>query len=263
MQKEVQLKIIDWIAIIGALAWTPHVYSKIKSALTKPEVRVVTHKTPEIGFSVFGPIFNIRLAFSVKNHDLVVSGLRVRLKHESGEEKLFEWQTIRQEVLKMTAPDASVTPFEKEQTVLAIKLNQKDIEERFVQFQEVSFQKRKIELESAAVKKRSHLRQTGSLDLKSAMENEESTELITFVKQSFSWKSGRYEVTFEMDSPEKFILLDNIYEFFLNTTDIEKLEKNKDNIKAFYNNELKYILGVEIDEIVWNWGYPILRKVPA
>lgn len=251
---------IDFVAIIGALAWTPHVFSIIKSIVTKPEVRIVTHKSPEIGFSIFGSIFNIRLAFSVKNHDLVVSGLRVRLKHESGEEKLFEWQAIKQQVLKMTASDASVMPLEKEQTVLAIKLNQKNIEERFVQFQDESFLNQKLELESAVIKKLFHLKHIEKLDLKTIKDSEESSELITFVKQSFSWKQGKYQVIFEMDSPDNFILLDNCYEFSLNAMDIESLEENKDKIEIYFNNELKSFFKEETDKIIWNWRYPILKK---
>lgn len=116
---------IDWIAILGALAWTPHLIDMIKKWITKAKIRVITQKSAEIGFSTFGPIINIRLAFSVDHRDIVISDMKIRLKHESGEEKLFEWQGITQQVGKMTAPGAGVMPIEKENSVLAVKLNQK------------------------------------------------------------------------------------------------------------------------------------------
>jgi hypothetical protein len=67
------LKFIDWVAISGALAWTPHVFAAVRKAITKPEIRIIITRFGEIGFTTFGPIFNLGLAFSVKNHDIVVS----------------------------------------------------------------------------------------------------------------------------------------------------------------------------------------------
>ena len=115
------MKAIDWIAILGALAWAPHLIALIRDWITKSKVRVITQREVEIGFTTYGPIFNLRLAFSVENKDLVISDLRVRLTHESGEERLFEWQGMTQHMGRMTLPDASAMPIEKEQTVLAIK----------------------------------------------------------------------------------------------------------------------------------------------
>ena len=90
------MKLIDWIAVLGALAWTPHLIGMFKQWIIKSKIRVITHRNAEIGFTTFGPIFNIRLAFAVEHRDIVVSDLKIRLKHESGEEKVFEWQGITQ-----------------------------------------------------------------------------------------------------------------------------------------------------------------------
>jgi hypothetical protein len=71
---------------------------------------------------------------------------------------LFEWQGIRQQLLKMTAPDGSVMPYEKEHSVLAIKLNQKEIEERHIQCQETAFINGKFEYENKAIKRMIYLK---------------------------------------------------------------------------------------------------------
>ena len=130
---------IDWLAVLGALAWAPHLIGLVRDWLVKSKVRIITQRQVEIGFTTYGPIFNLRMAFSVENKDIVISELKIRLTHESGEERIFEWQGITQYLGKMTLPDAVAMPFEKEQSVLAIKLNQKDIEERFIRFQESLF----------------------------------------------------------------------------------------------------------------------------
>ncbi|QCU90933.1 hypothetical protein [Thiomicrorhabdus sediminis] len=255
------MEILDWAAILGALAWTPHVFSVIKNAVTKPVIRVITKRDGEIGFTVLGPIFNIRIAFSVENRDIVVSGLKIKLVHESGEEKIFEWQGIRQQVLKMTAPDGSVLPYEKEQSVLAIKLNQKEIEERSIECQETLYLNNKYDLELAAVKKLSYLKQQEKYEPKEFIACQEMTDLYSFIKQSFSWKTGRYTATIELHSPEEFKLVDNQYEFILTPIDIERLEKNKQNIELDYKNNFVPQNDKEFKKVDWNWCNPTLKKL--
>lgn len=253
------MEILDWIAILGALAWTPHLISMVKQWLTKSKIRIITHRNAEIGFSTYGPIFNIRLAFSVEHRDIVVSDLKIRLKHERGEEKVFEWQGITQQVGKMTAPGAGVMPFEKEQSVLAIKLNQKEIEERFIRCQEASFIAAKQEYESRALKKMAYLKAEGKYNAEAFLREPEMTELYSFNKHAFPWKQGKYTVTIEIRSPEEFDILDNVREFSLSPLDIEELSKNKEIIELEYRRTL-VSPGVDDQNIIWQWRNPALIK---
>jgi len=133
------VQLIDWIAIFGALAWMPHLIGALKNLLLTSKIRIITQKSVEIGFTTFGSIFNLRIAFAVENKDIVISEIRVKIKHDSGEERLLEWQGITQQLGKMKIPNAGDMPYENEHSVLAIKLNQKDIEERLIRFQEPIF----------------------------------------------------------------------------------------------------------------------------
>lgn len=254
------MKLIDWIAVFGALAWTPHLIAMCKQWITKSKIRVITHRNAEIGFTTHGPIFNIRLAFAVEHRDIVVSDLKIRLKHESGEEKVFEWQGITQQVGKMTAPDSSVMPFEKEQSVLAIKLNEKEIEERFIKCQEASFIASKQEYESKAIKKIAYLKAEDKYHAEAFLREQEMTELYSFNKHAFPWKQGKYLVTIEIQSPEKFEIVDDKREFLLSHLDIEELAKNKDKIEQDYQ---RMLLGAKDgdEEIVWQWRNPSLVKM--
>lgn len=253
------MKLIDGIAILGALAWAPHLISLIKHYLTKPKVRIITSRAVDIGFTSLGPILNVHLAFSVEHKDLVVSDLKIRLKHESGEERTFEWQGIKQQVGKMTTPDAGSMPFEKEQSVLAIKLNQTQIEERFIRFQDVAFISTKREYENKAIKKIAYLKAENKYEAENFLREQEMTELYNFNKHAFPWKEGEYTVSIEVKSPEKFILSDNVRIFSLSAIDIEELSKNKDVLEADYR---RIMIGQKEGEpeIVWNWRFPALRK---
>lgn len=249
----------DWIAVIGALAWTPYIFGTINQWLTKAKIRVITQKTAEIGFSTLGPIFNIRIACSVEHKDIVISDMKIRLRHESGEEKLFDWQGITQHVGKMTAPGAGVMPIEKENTVLAVKLNQKDIEERQIRCQEASFIATKQGYEETATKKMAYLKSEDKYDVNTFLREPEMTELYSFIRYSFPWKQGKYSLSIEFKSPENFYIVDSKREFLLSHLDIEELSKNKEIIEESYRRELAGVKEGEVD-LVWQWRYPTLIK---
>lgn len=253
------MQIIDFVAILGALAWSPHLISVIKSYLTKPEVRIITQKVAEIGFTTYGPIFNMRVAFTVKNHDVVISNFRIKVTHESGEEKLYEWQGLKQQVLKMHTNEGPI-PYEKENSVLAIKLNQKEVEERIIQCQEISFIAGKRDIENIAIKRLSYAREQEGYDPIEFLKCQESKDVYNYIKHAFSWKSGKYKVVFELESPEAFNLVDNEYEFTLMPIDIEELEKNKAFIEQDYINEFVTNENTAHKKVFWNWRYPSIYK---
>ena len=251
----------DWIAIIGALAWLPPIVGAVRQWLTKPEVRIITQPAPEIGFTTFGPICNMRLAFSVKNKDLVVTGLKLVITHDSGESRIFEWRGITQKMGQMNYPAIGPVPFEKELNVLAMKLVERDIEERFVRFQETAFLQGKANVEKRASKRLAYLKQQGDLDRVAFLKSEEMADVYSCVKQGFSWKAGNYTVQFVLESPEKFEVSDDRYEFSLSPVEIEHLEANKRCIEQSYANEINPPEGEEKPEpVAWNWSNPDMRR---
>lgn len=251
----------DWIAIVGALAWLPPIVGAVRQLITKPKVRIITQPAPEIGFTTLGSIFNIRLAFSVKNKDLVVTGLSLIITHESGESRTFEWRGITQKMGQMNYPEIGPVPFEKELNVLAMKLVERDIEERFVRFQETAFLQGKANVEKRALKKLAYLKQHGGLVKATFLKSEEMADVYSYVKQGFFWKAGNYTVQFVLESPEKFEVSDDRYEFSLSPVDIEHLEINKKSIERSYANEINPSEGEEKPEpVAWNWSYPDMRS---
>ena len=251
----------DWIAIVGALAWLPPIVGAINEWLTRPEVRIITQPAPEIGFTTFGPICNMRLAFSVKNKDLVVTGLKLDITHESGEARIFEWRGITQKMGQMNYPEIGPVPFEKELNVLAMKLVERDIEERFVRFQESAFLESKSTAEKRATKRLAYLKQQGALDIEAFLKCEEMSDVYSCIKQGFSWKAGNYKIRIVLESPENFLVSDDRYEFSLSLVDIEHLEANKASIQLAYVRELNAVNGGEKGSaIVWNWSYPNMQR---
>ncbi len=209
------MKILDWVAILGALAWVPHLIKFVRDLFTRPSIRLYTQKRLMVGFNTLGPIIYLKIAFVVKNKDLVVSGMRFRLKHQDGDEKVFVWQEIVQTFGTHTYPAVSV-PFQKQSDVLAIKAKESEVEDRFISFQDESFVERWRDLWEKAMEKQMHLRRQGKTDEEFLM-SVEMSELRTFNERSFSWKEGKYELHFELDSPQKFRLSGNSYQFSLSS----------------------------------------------
>ncbi len=255
------MKIFEIVAILGALAWLPHLIKFIKDLLTTPEIRVITQRNAEIGYTAYGPIFNLRIAFATKHRDIVISSIKIRLIHESGEEKLFSWHGIMQSLGEMRNIAGTSIPWEKEQSVLAIKLNVKEIEERLIRFQEEDYHNNKEIFEAKSAKKFAYLREKGDIDYDEYLKSEEMKDLFSYIKQRFNWKAGKYTIIFEIESSDNFKLTDNKYSFSLTALDIELLEKNKELIELSYENILKSVIQeYKMHTIIWNWRNPILKK---
>ncbi|MCF3650970.1 hypothetical protein [Synoicihabitans lomoniglobus] len=243
----------EWIAIAGALAWFPHALIAVRYFISRPEITIITERAPEIGFTSLGPILNLRIAFSVKYKATVVSDIRIRIRHESGDERVFGWQGITHRMLQMGNPGGNPIPFEKELSVLAIKISEKDIEERHIRFQELKFIHDKEQLIPAAVKEINHTKNLNNPPCE-PKDTAAVRDLITFAQQSLIWKAGTYRATFELKTPEKCAILGSSKSFTLSPEEIRNLENNKDlidqNISAVANSTS------DPEKLNWQWVYP-------
>jgi hypothetical protein len=252
----------DIAAIVGALAWLPPIFIAVRNWMTRPQIRVITQPSPEIGFTSVGTILNLRIALTVTHKDIVITGIRLKIKHESGEEMALFWRGIVQNMGTMKYPQLGSVPFEKELNVLAMKVSLKDVEERFIRFQNVDFLQKKAALEAATSKTMSHLRKSEAFDGSTFIKSSEMADLYSLIKQSFSWKPGGYQLEVLLESPDAFSVLDNKYSFTLSPHHVQNLSSNLSHIEQDYANQ---ILPAKADEaltpIQWNWVYPDMPKV--
>jgi len=158
----------------------------------------------------------------------------------------------------MTTPDGSIMPNEKAHSVLAIKLNQQNIEERNIQCQELGFNTAKKEFEAKAVKKMNYLKELNEFNNEDFIKSQEMSELYSFIKQSFSWKTGQYEVEISVSSPEPFDIKNNKFKLSLSNLDIECLEKNKN--KNEIDKSFETLKEDKSNKVVWNWRNPQITK---
>ncbi len=256
------MSLIEVAAVVGAFAWAPPIFSAIRNWLTKPEIRVITQATPEIGYTVLGPIINLQIALTVQHKDIVVTGMQLQVRHESGTKTLFSWQGIVQRMGTMTNPQIGVMPYEKELNVLAMKVSLKDVEERFIRFQNPEFLDRKTEIEAVSLKKLAHLRQSNTFEGEGFLRSQEMADLYSYTRQAFPWKPGTYHLSIILESPDKFTVLDDQYSFILTPLQIQQLEGNLNLVEPYYANEiLPPEDGKETKKVQMNWVYPQMKRV--
>ena len=255
------MKTFDVISILGALSWLPHLVRIIKDLLATSEIRILTPKTIQIGYNPLGPILNTNLAFDTKKQEIVISSLKINVEHESGEKHILSWYGIVQPIAEVRSEENSFQT-QKVQSVLTIKLNPKEVEEKFFQFQEDEYHDRKAIYEEKVAKHLFYLQEKGNYSLDECLKSDEMMELYSYIKQAFIWKQGSYKISFEIQSNDKFKLKDNHYTFVFSSIDIEELEKNKGLIEYFYEEQIKAIIikDCKPNNVMWNWRFPILKK---
>lgn len=252
----------DLAAVVGALAWIPPIFVGVRTWITRPEIRIITQPAPEIGFTTFGPILNLRIALTVRHKDIVVTGVRLRVTHESGEESVFSWRGIIQRMGTFNYPQIGAIPFEKESSVLAMKVSPKDVEERFIRFQNLEYLQKKMLLDSVSLKKLAYLRKSETFDAPSFLRSQEMAEVYSFIRQSFSWKPGSYRVKVMLESPDTFVVLDDEYAFTLSPLDVQNLSENLNHVEQYFANEVLPLQeGEQRAPINWSWAYPDMQKV--
>lgn len=256
------MSLIDVVAIVGAFAWAPPIISAIRNWFTRPEIRIITQATPEIGYTVLGPIVNLQIALTVKHKDIVVTGMRLQLRHESSERTLFSWQGIVQRMGTMTNPQIGVMPYEKELNVLAMKVSLKDVEERSIRFQNPEFLNKKSDLEATSLKRLAYLHQSDTFEGGAFLRSQEMADLYSYTRQSFSWKPGTYHLVVILESPDEFTVLDDKYSFNLTPLQVQQLCSNLDLIETYYANEVLPLKeGEQPKKIQLNWVYPQMQHV--
>lgn len=257
------MSFIDIAAVVGALAWIPPIFVAFRNWMTRPEIRVITQPSPEIGFTTLGPILNLRVALTVNHKDVVITGITLKVTHETGEETAFSWRGIVQPMGKFNYPQLGTVPFEKELNVLAMKVSLKDVEERFIRFQSLDYLSSKAGIEAPANKRLAYLQGEETFDGASFLKGQEMTDVYSFIKQAFSWKPGGYRVKVMLESPDAFEILDDEYAFMLSSLHIQKLSANLNSIEQAYANEILSLKTSSGDsaQVAWNWIYPDMQKV--
>ncbi len=224
---------VEIAAYIGAGAWIPQIINWIYKRMSHPIVKIVADSRVEIGYTSFGPIFNLNLVLSVLKKDILIDKITVKLKHEEGDEHEFIWQGMRETLSELTNLYGEKVFQEKEQPAIAVKLTTSHLVEKFVRFQEGKFKTSSQILNDKFITHSKFLI-SQKKGYEEALKSKEYHELIELFKNRLWWKTGDYTVTFSANSSSKFTMDSSKYTFSLSSRDVEELNKNMGHIERTY-----------------------------
>jgi hypothetical protein len=248
----------DIAAYIGAAAWVPQIVTWVYQALSKPVVNIVPEQFAHVSFSTWGPGLSFRMAFFVENRDLIVDGIEVLVRHQGGDTRRFRWTGVNESISEITDAAGNKQTVSRDQYPIAIKISTQAMLERYVRFNDASYNDdTKLQWE-AFVKQLAFLQQKRSTSLVAEMINSrEFSDLIQKRQSLLCWREGKYDLTIHLTSPQKRFNTKNLkFSFELSEIDVENLRKNvalveedARNYVAWISQEPKPVL----DPTPWCW----------
>jgi len=257
---------MDWVAIVGAAAWAPQIISWIYKFFTKPTLSIYLHSEPEVGYTSLGPIFNIRCALLSKHKDAVLNKFSVILRHESGASSTFNWAGLSEDVSELENPMGPPVSIKKTSLPLVVKVLHTGVAQMSVRFLHEPFKSNMKNVLDPALKRFNFLKTSDKLNTEAEIEalvsEQQFNDIVNTFGSEFIWRIGKYTVTFEFDSPNKYRYKKNEYTFELKHEDIEELKKNLGNMRLnlIQTAKLKIIPDYKEEPLNWVWRYPEMKK---
>ncbi len=249
-------------AYVGAAAWLPQILVLIYRATIKPKVTVVPEKQAEIGYTTYGPIFNLRLAVSSANKDAIIDHVGASIHHEDGSVHEFTWAGMRETFSEIKDLSGNMQFVEREYSPIALVLNRDGVIERLFRFQDPSFHAKHKMLVRAVTDYQAYLKKTKTDYQQELLDSKPVHDLLEFYQQYFFWKPGKYTVTFSVKSPNRVIFTESSYIFEFKPYEVEDLKKNLPLFKTVTVNLIKSdIAGHKPEEVKWSWISTALDRV--
>lgn len=249
-------------AYIGAAAWLPQIFIWIYNASVKTNLKIIPEKFVSIGYTSFGPIFNIRMALLAKNRDLIVDGIDVVIRHEDGDSHQMQWSGLAETFSEITDLSGNKQTVGRDQTPIAIKVGTSLFLEKLVRFQEPTFIDADGELIKKVVENFNYLKKSRPDSyVDEVLASKEMFDLIELRKKWFWWKIGKYEVDFKVRSPDKFSLDQSKFSFELLKVHLDDLLQNSDSIEADLGNTIRSNLSnFKPESFTWKWVNTELKR---
>jgi hypothetical protein len=252
-------------AYIGAAAWLPQIASWIYHRLVRPIVRLVPNQYAEAGFTSLGPIFNLRMAFSVEHKDLVIDGMELRLRHQDGDLRTLRWAGLGETFSEITDAAGNKQVVSRDQSPIAIKVGTQSLLEKFVRFQEPRYHEGERPLIQALVGQFNYLKESkpGSY-VAETLSSKELYSLVEARRKAFWWKPGQYEIEVLLSSPQKFSLLSSHFRFELTSADVLFLQRNIGALETEVKNIISSNLpDFQAQPVNWNWANVHVHRAAA
>lgn len=252
-------------AYIGAAAWLPQIASWIYRWFIHPVITIVPDRYAEVGFTSLGPIFNVRMAFSADNKDVIIDGFGLLIQHSDGDMRTLRWSGLTETFSEITDAAGNRQVVSRDQIPIALKIGTESLVEKFVRFQEPRYHEAVRPAMSNLIAHFNFLKRSGDADyVAKVLASKELFSVRETQEKLFWWKPGRYQATLQVSSPKKFKLSESRYQFELTSIDIDQLKQNI----ATLENDLKNTINSNLPDfkaqpVNWNWANVDIKKTNA
>lgn len=219
------MKIIDIVAILGALAWLPQIFSWVYSWFQKPKITVFHDSEAEVGFILFGNTLNIRLSFLAKHKHALIDDITLNVTDKNGATHQFKWVWYSETFYEIQAPGGTTT-MAKRQNAIAINAYKDALIEKFVGFQSTTFLNERKQLIYRLKCFIENHKKGGNVDAKIIKASNEYNNLLRFYKNSIMWKTGDYNAICKIHIADTDEVINHKFGFKLSDIEIDTLNEN-------------------------------------
>jgi hypothetical protein len=249
-------------AYVGAGAWLPQIATWIYRAVVRPVLTLVPEETAQIGFTSYGPIFNVQLAIASSRADAIIDGVHLLVRHADGDSRLFRWYGLNEtfsEVRDMTGNRQQT--FGRDQIPIALKVGTVSLIEKLVRFQMPRYHEADRPVMAGLVAQFNHLKRTDPGYVEKTLRCRELFDVLECRRQAFWWKAGRYDVTIQLSTLRKVKFPKNRLQFELTTSDVERLRQNIEVVQVELENLIRSNLpDFQSPPVIWNWANAEIRR---
>jgi len=240
------------IAIIGALAWLPQIIQWISNYFKKPRLQVIPASTFMLGLDMYGPTIHLTASVSSEKKDAIITRIDANLKHQTGEERQFEWMSVSENqfnIQSLTSADQAL--FVKNLKVLAIKAIQETLIERNIFFRDDFLSNQMVNKINTVKDNLKYLSASNSKPSSQIIKSKDYKELEHSATENIFWREGSYTIDMSFQIKNVNSLHKQTFSFNVTRQDIEIIKKNTDLIKQ---QVYQMITGEVPDEGI-NWQY--------
>ena len=248
-------------AFVGAAAWLPQIGAWAYKAYRKPKIAIIPDVQAEIGYSIFGPIFNLRLAVSADSRDVLLDRFSVEVRHEGGDTKIFEWKGTKETFNQVRDSSGIRQTVEKDETGIALKVRPDALVDKYFRFQDPKFLPSVTPLINDVLAHHEFLKTSSANIRDSLLRSDKLHALLSAYRSNFSWRAGKYVAKFHCKAiHSKVVQTPAEFVFELTPHNIEQLRGNFDKFAPYVEWVL---LGASESlqvEPVFTWLYPLLAR---
>lgn len=250
---------IDIAALIGAAAWLPQIVTWVYRAAVKPKLDIVPAPTPEVGYTFYGPIFNVMLAFSAARKDAIIDQIQLTISHEKGRRISLTWVSLNEAFSQIRGPAGETSEISKNQAAIALKIGTVALAEKLVGFQDLEFLTGARERLNSLMEHQAHLGKTTDEPNKETLKSKQFAEWRDYYERHFCWEVGSYNVNAQLHLLGVKKTTTRTWQFRLSALDVDRLKKNLDEVSRCLTEMIDPPDPEDRRDYSWTWINPTLE----